>query len=509
LLNCFGFFAVAPESFFIVDSELDSDSSRREGDESFKAPGHATLLADVAPSLEAINLLREMQSWDDYPKYRLTASRVFRRRDLSGTYRGVDRDLDVDFATLKALTALNRFQPALLFFDSAPHQPIPFVFSEVARWLGLKVVFFQPCPLAPAMIARRRHDDEILPESLSVASSPYREEIIGELDAAISRIMSGSRPTYIQRQNNSDLSSRLARSPFSRLRSLWVDFQKPEDPYTVEFSSHDGLAKWARRLLSILFAKDLRETLEKRLARFSSGLPSSPFCLFAMHYEPERTVFPEGLPLLSQVDAIFTAVSIVDGHASLAIKEHSSQLSRAMRGWVGRSPMFYHQIVGVPKVFLLPAEPPASELVAGAEFVFTMTGTIAIEAALLGRPVAYFGSPWWEGLPGTIKVEPGTTFEEIMSLPTSNETQIREFLKQRVLHSMVPGIGFHEPDSFRRKFVPVSSSVVNSQIDTLRQVIRSELERPQAFQANFSNQKAERARESSDQIWGHEPSIES
>ena len=222
-------------------------------------------------------------------------------------------------------------------------------------------------------------------------------------------------------------------------------------------------------MLAQLATRGLVQGLNQRISSLEnrSAAPQGKYVLFALHYEPERTSFPDGLPIFSQADAVVAARAIVPDSSELLVKEHYSQTSSALRGFLGRSPSFFDIMDDFSNASFVGPTVPASSLIEGAECIFTLTGTIALEAVFRGVRVAYFGSPWWEGLPGTIRVNADTTWEEIqmVSLPTADEAQ--EFLEDLVVNHMTPGISAQGKDWIEKRMGPLPSGFFDSEAEAM------------------------------------------
>jgi hypothetical protein len=93
-----------------------------------------------------------------------------------------------------------------------------------------------------------------------------------------------------------------------------------------------------------------------------------------------------------------------------------------------------------------------SDFIFDAQIVFTLTGSIAIEAALRGTPVGYFGNPWWAGMPGTSRVEPNTAWEQLSGSPAADPLEAKKFLRGMVDSNMFPGIGGESLTNATRRF---------------------------------------------------------
>jgi hypothetical protein len=174
--------------------------------------------------------------------------------------------------------------------------------------------------------------------------------------------------------------------------------------------------------------------------------------LFALHYEPERTSIPEGGEERSQLEQIAKIREFFPRDISIVVREHSSQLSPSLRGFMGRSPHFYAAVRAMDRT-LLDHRTANSELLDHASWVVTGTGTIGIEAALRGIPVIHFGEPWWTGMPGTISFRELSRNPKIVSKPPRpNPEMVQEFLINRVTIEMLPGGASEDFEQLTRRF---------------------------------------------------------
>ena len=64
------------------------------------------------------------------------------------------------------------------------------------------------------------------------------------------------------------------------------------------------------------------------------------------------------------------------------------------------------------------------DLIKGSKFVATITGTVAIEAAILGIPALTFGSIWYRGCPNTIQFKEGLSYKDVINLNISEPHEI-------------------------------------------------------------------------------------
>jgi hypothetical protein len=163
---------------------------------------------------------------------------------------------------------------------------------------------------------------------------------------------------------------------------------------------------------------------------------------------------------------------------ALIVKEHYSQQTAALRGFLGRSPAFYGLVQSLSNAEFASTTERLSDLIRRARCVFTLTGTVAIEAVLRGVPVAYFGSPWWSGLPGTIRIGPDASFGDIVGqrMPTKSEVSI--FLENLVREAMVPGLASEPAATVEKRMGPLPEGFFEAEALSIALCIEAVVDQP-------------------------------
>jgi len=65
------------------------------------------------------------------------------RRDFSGTFRTLDREVVLRRLYLSILGRLEVSQPTHVVFDETPHEVVDFTLFFIAQWHGIKTLFFE------------------------------------------------------------------------------------------------------------------------------------------------------------------------------------------------------------------------------------------------------------------------------------------------------------------------------------------------------------------------------
>jgi hypothetical protein len=123
------------------------------------------------------------------------------------------------------------------------------------------------------------------------------------------------------------------------------------------------------------------------------GLPGKrPFCLYALHTQPESSVDVAGSFFSDQIALITMIARSIPSSHDLYVKIHPTDVD-------GRPLSFYRQIADIHGVRLINYDVPSRSLIERAAIIFTLTGTIGHESALLGKPVVTFARNYYNGLP--------------------------------------------------------------------------------------------------------------
>lgn len=414
---------------------------------------------------------------ENFATVKFVALKLLNRADFTGTFRLLEREVYFHSALLSVVELMTSIRPSLLVFPVSPHQFLPYVVSEVARFLGLKTLYFQPCPLTLAMVPRMFEGRVEIPATATVGESSVFLELMATANQQIMKLQNSVDPRYMEIQRSRD---ELVRKSGPKIRAFLLSLRwifSERFPQAINFSGHANSGGFFRGIARVLLTRSLEKTLRNEAGTFDSW-PSGGelFAVFALHYEPERTSLPEGMPVEFQGDAIAHINALLPTNFSLVVKEHYSQQSAALRGFLGRSPLFYGAMKSYPNTSFASVQSKLTDLLHGAQVVFTLTGTVAIEAVFAGKPVGYFGSPWWEGMPGTIRVEPGVGFEEIMSISIPEPTEIVSFLRELIAEKMIPGVAAESSEVVKSRLGEIPGGFFDAEAESVAKLVRTIVE---------------------------------
>ena len=428
---------------------------------------------------------RSFSSYASQPLYPQTHSvlmGMLSRRDSTGTFRVVDREVVLRRLQLALLSQLKRAQPSLMVFEETPHEVVDFALYRLAEWLKIPVLFFQPSLVGPQVIARTSLEEILEVKAPLIGPADFSEarQQVKEISLhAIAKLKSGGGTALLDRQKRVDGQSSSGRQAFL---AIWHSLRRlftSDANRLVNLTGHMQLREGTRRFLELFLERSLRQSLRRTVAGLPSEprQPSRPFALFALHYEPERTNMPEGLPYLSQLDAVIAARQFLPPEITLLVKEHYAQQSSSLRGYVGRSSTAYDFLRSVPGIEVLGVKADSRLLTKKAACIFTMTGKIAIEAAFLGTPAVYFGQPWWKGMPGSHSFDSLKNWSNLARARRTKDDDVQQWFERQVTSRLLVGLGGTSPEKYSNRISPLPGEYEQLEAESIERALKKLLGR--------------------------------
>jgi len=189
--------------------------------------------------------------------------------------------------------------------------------------------------------------------------------------------------------------------------------------------------------------------------------------IFYGSYQPEATSHPDG--------GDYPDIRYLVSHLSLEgkaiyYKEHPTMFNYENGGWLSdfmrhRSWMYYQNLLN-KGVKLINPYVSNRKLLSKASAVVTISGTIALEAAIMGVDSYVVGYPWYGNLPGIEKID--LNFKGLPMCLHSNREQILRYLETLDLSSgenifgVATGVRNMVKDNEIRQFVKYICTVLNT-----------------------------------------------
>jgi hypothetical protein len=292
---------------------------------------------------------------------------------------------------IKVMAAILDFWQELL-----THDPPDVILGEVAcaaEWMGWTVArqrgIPQMIPYPPSVADRMLFIGsptgswEAMAERFEAArSGQLTAEETARAEEFLRRFRRGcTRATYLSTLRASpahlwhphQLLPRLGRVGF-RLRAWW-------DDGFAEVGSYHGTPPWEPIAHDI--ARPLRH-FASEICFLGKRIPEGKKLFFALHVQPEFTVNVRAPFHDNQIALVESIAKSMPVGYRLAVKEHP--------GMKGERPIGYYRQLRAPyNVDLLSSAVDSHELIRQSDAVLTITGSVAWEAMLFGKPVVAFG----------------------------------------------------------------------------------------------------------------------
>jgi hypothetical protein len=182
---------------------------------------------------------------------------------------------------------------------------------------------------------------------------------------------------------------------------------------------------------------------------------------------------PEGLPFLSQTDAVVAVRNFLPDSVHLVVKEHYAQQASNLRGQLGRSALTYQLIASLPNVSLLGVDTISAEVIDGARYVFTMTGKIGIEAASAGIPAIYLGNPWWTDMPGAFDFHDPLLAEKLSPSAQWTTAELKTWFEEEFRSHLLIGLGGTSPEKYSARVAALPENYEDLEVQSLQSAFGS------------------------------------
>ena len=177
----------------------------------------------------------------------------------------------------------------------------------------------------------------------------------------------------------------------------------------------------------------LRRKLRATLEAVQAPLPGRPFVYVPLQYEPERMTTPDGGIFFDQLKAIQYLRAKLPRDIAIVVKEHPSMFSAKNYGHLGRHARHLQALASLNGVCIVDMDTPSIALVTRALGVATVTGTVALEAALLGKHAVVFGAPWFQGCPNTTDALAVEDWERHFTGPVTSRDAVIAWLHDQAM----------------------------------------------------------------------------
>jgi Capsule polysaccharide biosynthesis protein len=159
-------------------------------------------------------------------------------------------------------------------------------------------------------------------------------------------------------------------------------------------------------------------------------VPDTPYVIYFMHYQPERSSLPEGRFHTQQLIAMRQLAWTVPKGWTLLVREHPSMWLLPLDVSV-RSAEYFEQVASLPNTRLCSMDVDTFELIDRCSVVATLTGSVGFQAILRGKPVFAFGLPAYKDHPGCVTVD--TSMDLAQAFTATQQNAFVDCFQERAL----------------------------------------------------------------------------
>ena len=378
---------------------------------------------------------------ENYFRYKDICLKMMDRLDLYGFFSRIDREVYFNKLTIWALKKIFYSKPEFLIAAEAPHDHAKYIIYEIFQFLGIPVFKFNCWTPAPLLFLQEMPSNRFVEKKFN-SNSDLDQKMDNYITEYFNNILNSANDfehVYMKNQRlNSRLDSKILNFFKKDLKSYFLAIKRnvgivvrkkynPINPYRYGF---------ILRMYNQFYRK---HNLRKNLYRYSKSINlNDKYVYFPLHFEPERTTNPDGGEYHDQFKALVKLRKFVPEHIKIIVKEHPSQIYVALKGSRGRSPMFYELINNLKGVELIDLNFNSQELIKNSEMVATITGTVALESAIIGKKSITFGSVWYDRTPNIFLFSDVNSYEEINNKPIVKPKYIlKHLLEQKNKYTII------------------------------------------------------------------------
>jgi hypothetical protein len=302
-----------------------------------------------------------------------------------------NNSIRIEQIVLNSVGIISSTRPTRLIASSTPHSVESWIFAKCCEYIHLPVYVLDRSPIMNRSWIYRGLDTQevVLRRAAEGASAltAYSRNLLREQREA----MPGAR------DKNGHLLSRVDMGSVRGAQgNRWWSYRRE-----LRFLAAGRLRSLPLRLLAFFLKKRLYASHRCVEAR---ELPTEPYVIYFMHYQPERTSLPEGLQFAQQWMAIRLLSMALPKGWTLLVREHPSTWFLPLDVTV-RTVDLYGQIAKLGNTRICSMDLDTFHLIDGCRAASTLTGSVGFQALLRDKPVIAFGLPPYKDHPACFSAQ--------------------------------------------------------------------------------------------------------
>jgi len=317
---------------------------------------------------------------------------------------------------------LKQTKTEVIIFNNVPHSPYEYLIYELAQLFKIKTLIIEG-----TWISDRAYIYENFREPIPALEE--QRKINADKNFVVADLKEDLQKYYLKQTN-----------PIADVTPLYMP---------IQFKQYLGKSLIKRRLnhlknaikkrslfkeIVIWFKKEIGTNLKKDYEKLQAEPDlTKPYVYAALHLQPEMTTSPQGDIFVDQILMLETISYTLPEGWMIYVKEHPIQwLFRGVNYCESRYKGFYEKIASLKNVQLVPVSFNSIKLVSESKTIATVTGTVAWEGVLRGKPGMVFGYPWYRQCEGVFTIKNTedcqAVFEKIKANYTVEPQKVINFL---------------------------------------------------------------------------------
>lgn len=381
-------------------------------------------------------------SSENYLRAKDICLKMMDRIDLYGSFGRLDREVYFHKLLIWNLKKIYYSKPDVLITAEAPHDYPKYLVFEICKYLEIPCFKFSNWMPVPLIFLQNMQTDQIV-EKENYTISNIDEDIDRDLKDFVNKIKLKDDKYelyYMKAQRvNSKLKNRILnfinKKSIENLKDIKHNLgmiinsvYNPINPFRLNF--------FMRTRNQRLRKKNLLKAINYSEEKIEN---KSKYVYFPLHYEPERTTNPDGGFFHDQFIVLTHLRKFIPNDIEIIVKEHPSQLYSNMNGSRGRSPLIYNLIKNIHGLRLAKTSHSSIKLIKNSEFIATITGSVAIEASVLGKKAITFGSTWYQGCPNIYEWKELLNYKQLVDFKIKSSNEIYSFFITHKNKHSIPG----------------------------------------------------------------------
>ena len=377
----------------------------------------------------------------NYTRAKDIALKMMDRIDLYATFNRLDREVYFHNLLVLYLKKIFHSKPEILITAENPHDYPKYIIYEICQFLKIPCFKFHNWMLSPMMFLQNIETGQIIAKKDKIPNE-LDKRFIDDINSFVDNTIDADNFElyYMKTQR---LNENIIPSIYNLFKSDILKFLKdikhnlemqmkgvynPINPFRLNFFTRLYIQR--KRKMNLLAASKIYSD--------SKDLPSK-YVYFPLHYEPEKTTNPDGKNFQDQFLALVKLRKFIPDNIYIIVKEHPSQLFNKMNGSRGRSPLFYKLINNIKFLKIVESTLCSKKLIKNSLLTATITGSVAIEASLLGKKAIAFGNPWYNGCPNILIWNKNLLFSELINSVQVDKSSVISFFIDLKNKYSVPG----------------------------------------------------------------------